>query len=180
VGLVSPKQVREQAPRKTVCERHDFKLVSRQTFEQCLEELATECAGRPMHALLYAQLRDGTLGQNRHQPGSAEVLIQHVVQLLTTDSGQQDAITLLDSEKFAVLIQDCLSECALQVARLMRTAIQNSLLWWQGDAVQFNVNIGLVLFRHYSDKIALLTVAHQACHTAQESGYNHIHVVRLD
>jgi GGDEF domain-containing protein len=163
-----------------VCERHDFKLVSRQTFEQCLEELSAECPGKQLHALLYAQLRGGSIGQDRHQDMTAEALVQHVVQLLGTDNGQHDAITLLGSEKFAVLIQDCLSECALQVARLMRTAIQNSLLWWQGDTVRFNVNIGLVLFRHYSDKIALLTVAHQACRSAKESGYNHIHVVRLD
>ena len=40
--------------------------------------------------------------------------MQHVIQLLSTGHGQRDAVTLLDSKKFAVLLQDCFSECALQ------------------------------------------------------------------
>jgi diguanylate cyclase (GGDEF)-like protein len=117
---------------------------------------------------------------NQQVTAPAEALVRQVVQLLRTDTDRHDAITLLGPEKFAVLLQDCLSEYALQVARLMRTAIQNSLLRWQEDTVKFGINIGLVLFSRCGDKTALLIAADEACRSAKERGHNSIHSVRFD
>ena len=50
-----------------MCDSHDFELVSRPTFELCLDSLSAVRNGQLLHALLYAQLRGNAIGQSAQQ-----------------------------------------------------------------------------------------------------------------
>lgn len=156
----------------------NFETVDQQTFDRDLELLMTSQSEQQEYALLWLEiegLQDAV--QQNHEIG--EALTQQVIKILGSRLDPSLLMVRWDTSHFGLLIRDCPPAQALQIARVLRTVMQNTGFYRQGEVVYLGIHIGLVLFSQWGDKAELLAAANTACRAARKQGFNSIYVQRL-
>lgn len=149
------------------------------TFDHEVEQLLASRLEHQEHALLWMEV-EGLTDSTRQDETVGEALAQQVIKLLSLRLGHRAPLARLDTSRFAVLMRDCPPAQALQVARVLRTVMQNTGFYRQGEVVYLGIHIGLVSFNHRGGKAEILAATDAACRSARLQGFNSIHLLRLD
>jgi diguanylate cyclase (GGDEF)-like protein/PAS domain S-box-containing protein len=156
-------------------------LINRRTFERRLSEAvarvrASASAG-VTHALLYLDLDQFKLVNDTCGHGAGDRLLTEVTELLRNRVRASDLIARLGGDEFAILLEDCTTGKAAQIADNLRQAIRELRFVWQGRPVSIGVSIGIVAVSATSENGAeVLSAADVACYAAKDAGRDRVHL----
>ncbi|MCP5418976.1 MAG: diguanylate cyclase [Gammaproteobacteria bacterium] len=156
----------------------DFEPADEQTFMLDLERFLADRPERRENALLWMEV-EGLQEAAQKDEIVSESLAQQVIKLLSVRLEQGGPLARLGTQCFAVLIRSRPAVEALQMARVLRTVMQNTGFYRRGDVVYLGIHIGLILFSRHCEKAELLDAAAAACRFAKQEGFNRIHVLQL-
>jgi diguanylate cyclase (GGDEF)-like protein/PAS domain S-box-containing protein len=154
-------------------------LINRREFENRLNEalLSARADEHITHVLLYLDLDQFKLVNDTcgHQAGDR--LLKQITGILQTRIRTSDTIARLGGDEFGILLQDCNSERAAQIADNLRQAIREYRFEWQDGAMNVGVSIGIVEINSTSESIAsVMSACDVACYAAKDSGRNRVHM----
>jgi diguanylate cyclase (GGDEF)-like protein/PAS domain S-box-containing protein len=154
-------------------------LINRREFENRLNEalLSARADEHITHVLLYLDLDQFKLVNDTcgHQAGDR--LLKQITGILQTRIRTSDTIARLGGDEFGILLKDCTSERAAQIADDLRQAIREYRFEWEDGAMNVGVSIGIVEITSESESIAsVMSACDVACYAAKDSGRNRVHM----
>ncbi|HMV00344.1 MAG TPA: diguanylate cyclase [Rhodocyclaceae bacterium] len=159
--------------------RHDplTGLVNRREFETRLEKsIATAQAGGGDSALLYIDLDrfkpvNDTCG---HLAG--DELLRQISRLFQGRLREEDTLARIGGDEFGVLLNNCSSSRALQVAEDFCAMAAAYRFIWHDKIFTIGASIGLASITRLTRSVAeALTTSDAACYSAKEQGRNRVH-----
>lgn len=169
---------REQRERLAWTSSHDSLtgLVNRPAFEELLARATEHASSQPFCAMFidldhFKQVNDG----GGHAAGDA--LLRDVAQVLTAQVRQTDTVARMGGDEFAILLEGCPLEQALEIGEKLRSAVLSYQLPWADQIFSIGISVGLVAVdSSYPSAAAVLRAADIACYTAKERGRNRVAV----
>jgi len=108
-----------------------------------------------------------------HGHGVGDLVLQRVVATCKSQLRTSDYIGRLGGEEFAIMLPDASSECALEVAERIRTAVASMTIGESSNEIRVTVSIGLATRAVVEDNIeVLLRNADAAMYKAKALGRN--------
>jgi Amt family ammonium transporter len=100
-----------------------------------------------------------------------------LTQALQSKIRHHDVFARLGGDEFGIILKDCPSDKAHELADSIRKAVQEFVFVWEHHKFQIGASIGLV---HLSDKFNsvadIMIASDSACYIAKEKGRNRVHV----
>jgi diguanylate cyclase (GGDEF)-like protein len=150
-------------------------LLNRRSFTQQLTEVVNTKQGE--HALLFIDLDRFKVVNDSCGHHAGDRLLIQVSQAIQSVIPAQDILARIDGDEFAVLLQNCDQQNAMQTATAIRDAV--SELCFRCDDKQFEIgtSIGIALISLDQDGTdCSLSAADSACQIAKKRGRNIIQV----
>ncbi len=145
-------------------------LANRRAFEEQLDlSLGSKRAAQlPMSLLLICLDQLKAVKDGAGHAGSEEMLRQ-IANLILARVRDTDVPARLGHDEFAVQLQSCPNEMAIQIAHQIRDSVIGFRLLWENASYQVGVHIGVV---HLTDQTReeCLGAAHLACQHAKTQG----------
>ena len=154
-------------------------LANRRVFDRALNDANDRCAekGRPF-ALCLLDLDQFKVVNDTCGHAAGDGLLQQVSELLIDTVRSNDLVVRLGGDEFAVLLFDCSTSKAGQVAEKIRAAIEDLVFTWEGSTFRIGVSIGVVaITESLSDTSEIMRTADSACFAAKDAGRNQVYVV---
>lgn len=175
---------RELKRRLTWQALHDplTRLKNRQAFENRLEKLIEDTQLNPQneHSLVYIDLDqfkivNDTVG---HQAG--DELLKQVALVLKQQVREHDLLARIGGDEFAVLLENCSTDDALNIAEKLRSSLAGYQFIWQDRSFGIGASIGITGIHRASHKAGVMSQADVACYLAKDQGRNRVHIYRDD
>ena len=151
-------------------------LANRKAFEELLARETALSSLTPFCALFidldrFKQVND----TGGHAAGDA--LLRGISEQLVAQVRRSDTVARLGGDEFAILLSKCPLPRAQHIAELLRAAISNYRLSWEGLSHSVGASVGLVVVNgNYSDPVEVLKAADQACYEAKHRGRDQVAV----
>ncbi len=152
-------------------------LVNRHEFESRLERaLHSARARETSYALCYLDIDQFKIVNDTCGHAAGDVLLGQVGQLLKSKVRWRDTLSRLGADEFAVLLEACTLEEALQSAEELREVVSNCRFEWENRPFRIAVSVGVVPVTASNEDVAsILSAADNACQAAKEQGRNRVH-----
>ncbi|MHB1186655.1 EAL domain-containing protein [Thiobacillus sp.] len=153
-------------------------LINRREFEQRLERLLLSALqqGRE-HALCYMDLDQFKVINDTCGHAAGDELLRQLALLLKGNLRERDTLARLGGDEFALLLENCSTPDALEVADTFRAEVQRFRFKWEDRIFAVGMSVGMVAINRDSGTAAsLLSAADAACYVAKDRGRNQIHV----
>jgi len=157
-------------------------LANRREFELCLQRaLELVQATGKTHAVCFMDLdRFKTVNDSCGHVAGDELLRQ-LGQVLEKNVRSADVVARLGGDEFAVLLHNCDSGDAEQVAGNLLRAVDEYQFVWGSKAYSLGISIGVVIVNPHMRRIAqVMNAADAACYAAKDAGRNRVHVYKED
>jgi diguanylate cyclase (GGDEF)-like protein/PAS domain S-box-containing protein len=155
-------------------------LVNRREFERRLQRALDESqVGSSQHALCYLDLDlfkavNDTCG---HLAG--DELLKQLAGVLRTRVRKEDVLARIGGDEFAILLQGCHLEKAVDIGETIRQSLKDYRFAWEDKRLDVGASIGVVPVNANSgDLNDVLRSADMACRIAKEEGRNRLHVLK--
>jgi diguanylate cyclase (GGDEF)-like protein len=157
-------------------------LKNRREFEVRLQHaLELTHATGATHAVCFMDLDRFKVVNDTCGHVAGDELLRQVGQLLQNKVRTADVVARLGGDEFAVLLQNCGSSDALQVANSVRKAISEFQFVWGQKSFNLGISIGVVAINpHFKRLTQVMSAADTACYAAKDSGRNRVVVYRED
>lgn len=157
-------------------------LINRYEFEKRLEELIESSIEEDsVHALFYLDLDEFKVVNDTCGHVAGDELLRQLASLLHHQVRSHDTIARLGGDEFGILLSDCKSKKAVNLATKILSAIQDFHFVWEEKTFKVGASIGVVEINSYSKDIAnVMGIADTACYSAKDSGRNRVHVAEKD
>ncbi len=151
-------------------------LANRKTLEERLESaLASARSLGGTHALVYLDIDFLHRINDAFGHLAGDELLRRIVPVLKGCLRDEELIARIGGDEFAVLIENCSADYALQTALRMRDAVQSWQFEWSEHAFQVGVSAGVVAITRLTPGIsAIFNEADSACFAAKEQGRNRV------
>ena len=153
-------------------------LFNRKAFERSLGsalEKATEDGS--CQSLLYLDLDQFKIVNDTGGHVAGDALLHQLAGLLKAQLRESDHIARLGGDEFGVLLENCRSEEAVDVAEKLRRTVADFTFVWEQNVYSLGVSIGIVHFDHGRlTREEILSCADEACYVAKSKGRNTVHV----
>ena len=151
-------------------------LTNRRGFMSQLEQLVQSgVRDKHSHALLCLDLDQFKLVNDTCGHSAGDELLRQVAILLKQTVGGKGAVCRLGGDEFAVLLGDCDSAEAMQIAALIQQAFAGFNFTWQGREFDLAACIGVAPIDDAAkDSLTALMQADAACYAAKEKGRNQV------
>ncbi|MDH5264255.1 MAG: EAL domain-containing protein [Betaproteobacteria bacterium] len=151
-------------------------LANRKTLEERLESaLASARSLGGTHALIYLDIDFLHRINDAFGHLAGDELLRRLVPVLKGCLRDEELIARIGGDEFAVLIENCSADYALQTALRMRDAVQSWQFEWSDHAFQVGVSAGVVAITRLTPGIsAIFNEADSACFAAKEQGRNRV------
>nr|CAA6807337.1 MAG: diguanylate cyclase/phosphodiesterase (GGDEF & EAL domains) with PAS/PAC sensor(s) [uncultured Thiotrichaceae bacterium] len=158
-------------------------LMNRRSFEECLEQVASNDSGDSRnHVLVSIDLDKFKIVNDScgHQAG--DELLKQVAQIFQRSVRQSDKVARMGGDEFAVFLEGCEVEKARSIMGSILIELKNYCFSWEGKVFNISASIGLVEFSPSSELSVkmLFSDADKACYTAKALGrgqtFTHINV----
>lgn len=152
-------------------------LINRGELERRLQALidAAEDESIP-HSLLYLDLDQFKVVNDTSGHVAGDELLRQLAEALKHHLRSSDTLARLGGDEFAVLLENCPSTQALQIAEKLREAVAEYAFYWDGKLFNVGVSVGHVYFAGKALSLArILSHADEACYMAKDLGRNRIH-----
>lgn len=167
-------EVRAQREKLTWDSSHDALtgLANRPAFETVLGEATAGAQAAPFCALFidldkFKQVND----TGGHAAG--DTVLRNVAERLTSQVRKSDTVARLGGDEFAVLLHQCPTGHAREIAEKMRVAVVDYRLAWEGHEFVVGASIGMVrVDGGFTSAKEVLAAADNACYAAKHRGRN--------
>jgi diguanylate cyclase (GGDEF)-like protein/PAS domain S-box-containing protein len=163
---------------------HDLltRLPNRSEFERRLERaLRSACTDGVRHALCYLDLDQFKIINDMCGHVAGDEMLVQITTLLQSQIRSADTLARLGGDEFGILLSNCPTDKARQIAENLRQSIQNFRFEWNGESYSIGVSIGLVGIDQESPGLReLLSAADTSCFAAKDRGRNHVQVYQPD
>ncbi|MES9991269.1 MAG: EAL domain-containing protein [Candidatus Thiodiazotropha sp.] len=114
-----------------------------------------------------------------HAAGDA--LLRKVANILENSIRSRDIVARIGGDEFAVLLESCPIEPAIEIANKIRKKIHNFVFTYEDNIFKIGASIGISQFGKPGDDLTtILNSADNACQIAKSQGRNNIHVTDVD
>jgi diguanylate cyclase (GGDEF)-like protein/PAS domain S-box-containing protein len=170
----------EMANQLTYLATHDVLtgLINRNEFERRLEHaLLTIKEDDTQHTLLYLDLDQFKIVNDTCGRPAGDDLLKQLARILKSKLRRNDSLARLGGDEFGILLENCPTKPALEIANVLKRAVHEFHLVRQDQVFSLGTSIGLVTFRAGEKTLAdLLRMAEASCYLAKEKGRNRIQV----
>ncbi len=155
-------------------------LANRYAFELRLHELESSPAGESQ-ACLYIDLDQFKLVNDTVGHTAGDELLRQLGNLMQKEIRQADLLARLGGDEFGILLDNCPTPRALEIAEQLRGTIAEYRFAWEGKFFDVGVSIGLVIFNAGNMSAAgIMSAADMACYEAKRKGRNRVHLYQQD
>jgi diguanylate cyclase (GGDEF)-like protein/PAS domain S-box-containing protein len=157
-------------------------LKNRRDFERCLQHsLELSHATGSTHAVCFMDLDRFKVVNDTCGHVAGDELLRQLGQLLRAKVRTADVVARLGGDEFAILLQNCGSADAHQVADNVLKAVAGFQFAWGPHVFSLGMSIGIVVVNSTFRRIAqVLGAADQACYAAKDGGRNRIVIYQDD
>ena len=157
-------------------------LMNRREFEsQLADALARSRDTGQQHALCYLDLDQFKIVNDTCGHGAGDELLKQLAEVFKTKIRRNDVLARLGGDEFGVILTDCPTGNALEIAESIREAVREFRFSWRSHVFEVGASIGLVpIFPGETTLSETLRAADAACYIAKEKGRNRIHVYQPD
>jgi diguanylate cyclase (GGDEF)-like protein len=151
-------------------------LANRKTMEERLESaLASARSLGSTHALVYLDIDFLHRINDAFGHLAGDELLRRIVPVLKGCLRDEELLARIGGDEFAVLIENCSADYALQAGLRLRDAVQAWSFDWNDHAFQVGVSAGVVAITRLTPGIsAVFNEADSACFAAKEQGRNRV------
>ncbi len=151
-------------------------LANRKTLEERLESaLASARSLGGTHALVYLDIDFLHRINDAFGHLAGDELLRRIVPVLKGCLRDEELLARIGGDEFAVLIENCSADYALQTALRLRDAVQSWQFEWSEHAFQVGVSAGVVAVTRLTPGLsAIFNEADSACFAAKEQGRNRV------
>jgi len=151
-------------------------LANRKTFEERLESaLASARSLGGTHAVVYVDIDFLHRINDAFGHLAGDELLRRIVPVLNGCLRPEDLLARIGGDEFAVLIENCSADFALQAGLRIRDAVQAWQFEWSEHAFQVGVSAGVVAITRLTPSLsAIFNEADSACFAAKEQGRNRV------
>ena len=157
---------------------HDMltKLINRETFlDQVSRALRHSQRKQSHHAVLYLNIDQFKLVNEVYDRISGDQVLLDFAKLLSQLHGKKSSSARIEGDEFAVLLLECSTDDAMQIAEKIRKDIETSSLDLEGEIVSFTVSIGLTAIVEHSRGVEeIMDDARLAMRHAKQAGRNQV------
>ena len=112
---------------------------------------------------------------------AGDELLKQIAHALKSVLRESDFIARLGGDEFAVLLQGCVDENAIKIAKKLLKAVDHFHFCWEGQDFPIGVSIGVAsITKDTTSSSDILSLADVACYTAKEKGRNQIHIYQAN
>ena len=157
-------------------------LINRREFENrlasSLKNLNNDAEAT--HALLYVDLDQFKVVNDTFGHAAGDALLKQLSDIIQGQVRSTDLLARLSGDEFGILLEHCSKARAIEVAELIRGAIEGYRFEWQDSFTTVRCSIGVVLVtsENNDDVAELMSAADVACYSAKDMGRNQIHFYR--
>lgn len=171
------RQLAHQASHDSLTE-----LLNRGEFERRLSECLVEArAGSHHHVLCYLDLDQFKVVNDTSGHAAGDELLRVLAQRLQLAIRDGDVLARLGGDEFGILLRNCSTEHAINIAQELCRVVGEVRLEWDGRVFRVGVSAGLVpLGRDAGSLTDVLSAADAACYVAKERGRNRVHLFEPD
>jgi diguanylate cyclase (GGDEF)-like protein len=151
-------------------------LANRKTFEERLESaLASARSLGSTHALIYLDIDFLHRINDAFGHLAGDDLLRRLIPVLRGCLRDEELLARIGGDEFAVLIENCSVDYAMQSALRIRDAVQAWQFDWGEHAFQVGVSAGVVAITRLTPGLsAVFNEADSACFAAKEQGRNRV------
>ena len=151
-------------------------LANRKTLEERLESaLASARSLGGSHALVYLDIDFLHRINDAFGHLAGDELLRRLVPVIKGCLREEELLARIGGDEFAVLIENCSADYALQAALRIRDAVQAWQFEWSEHAFQVGVSAGVVAITRLTPSLsAIFNEADSACFAAKEQGRNRV------
>ncbi len=151
-------------------------LANRAQFEARLEYLLdTQETDSGEHTLCFFDLDQFKVVNDTCGHAAGDVLLKQISRLVKYHIRKSDMLARFGGDEFALIIEFCPFETAMEIAGRIRCAIEEHRFSWDNKSFSVSVSIGMVPVSG-KDASKLLQQADAACYEAKHQGRNRVHV----
>jgi diguanylate cyclase (GGDEF)-like protein/PAS domain S-box-containing protein len=156
-------------------------LMNRAAYESALTRLVESMDGTDEHSVVMVDLDKFKIVNDTCGHAAGDELLKQLAVMFMNITRKTDMVARLGGDEFAVLMYQCPSEKALQLAEKLRRAVSEWRFQWEGQTFRVGASIGLVsVDRSFENATAVQKAADMACYMAKRTGRNRICVHTKD
>ncbi len=157
-------------------------LANRREFELCLQRaLELVQATGTTHAVCFMDLDRFKAVNDSCGHVAGDELLRQLGQVLEQNVRAADVVARFGGDEFAVLLHNCDSKDAIQVAGNLLKAVDAYQFVWGSKAYTLGISIGVVIVNPHMRRLAqVMNAADTACYAAKDAGRNRVHVYKED
>jgi diguanylate cyclase (GGDEF)-like protein len=151
-------------------------LANRKTLEERMESALASARGTgATHALVYLDIDFLHRINDAFGHLAGDELLRRLVPVFKGCLGEEGLLARIGGDEFAVLLENCSADYALQTGIRLRDAVQAWSFEWKDHAFQVGVSVGVVAITRLSPSLsAIFNEADSACFAAKEQGRNRV------
>ncbi len=156
-------------------------LINRREFENRLVTAMRALQSDPeqSHALLYLDLDQFKVVNDTFGHIAGDALLKRIAEIIHSKIRSTDVLARLSGDEFAVLMERCNEERAVEVAESIRAAVEEFRFEWKESLTSVRCSVGVVIVTDEVDDVAtLMSSADVACYSAKDMGRNQVHLYR--
>lgn len=153
-------------------------LINRREFERRLSvALATGVPGTAVHTVLFMDLDEFKFVNDTGGHEAGDELLRQLAAVMQGALRRTDVLARLGGDEFGLLLEGCPAAHGLRVANVLRQAVEDFQLNWNGRVYRVGVSIGLATLANADRPVAeVMKMVDAACYVAKAEGRNRIHV----
>jgi len=157
-------------------------LKNRRDFESRLQHALEMChATGATHAMCFMDLDRFKVVNDTCGHVAGDELLRQLGQLLRSKVRTADVVARLGGDEFALLLHNCSSTDALQVANSVLQAVAGFQFVWGQQSFSLGVSVGVVVLNSNFRRIAqVMNAADMACYAAKDGGRKRVVVFQED
>ena len=151
-------------------------LLNRRAFMGRLNHLAgVSVVDHRRHALLCLDMDQFKVINDTCGHAAGDELLRQVSGLLKSKVRGSDLVGRIGGDEFAILLTDCSTEKATEVAENLRQTLSASRFNWEGRSYELSASIGVAVIDDTApDAETALSLADAACYVAKDTGRNRV------
>jgi len=177
-------EARQLRKRLTWQAQHDAltQLPNRQAFEAKLDELISKNINVPQnqHGLIYIDLDQFKIVNDTVGHAAGDELLKQISTILQQQVRDSDLLARIGGDEFAIVLENCSTANAEQIAEKVRQAVQNHRFTWNDRVFDIGTSIGIAQMKGLINKANVMSQADVACYIAKEQGRNRVHTFKDD
>jgi diguanylate cyclase (GGDEF)-like protein/PAS domain S-box-containing protein len=102
---------------------------------------------------------------------AGDELLRQIASHVQANISRKDISARIGGDEFAIILRDCEPEDSVNVAKRLKSAVENRKFTWQASVFPVTLSIGIVaLSQESEDTHSVLAAADDACHLSKEEG----------